>query len=113
VTDETESLDQHRGMAAQQATEARRRTSEVAQDQLALKQRREELEKFLFAEPAAGWDAAVAKARYLLTLFAETPTADDPRYRALIEHVLADFDRLLLATTTANDNDNNTGGRGG
>ena len=32
----------------------------------------------------------------------ETPDADDPRYRTLIEEVLADFDRLL--TATANDN---------
>ena len=108
VMDETESLDQHRGMAAQQATEERRRTSEVMHDQLALKKRREELEKFLFAEPAGSWDAAVAKTRYLLTLFAETPTADDPRYRTLVEQVLADFDHLLLAAATANDNNTDT-----
>ena len=105
MADETESLDEHRGMAAQQATEARRRSSEVVRDQLVLKERREALEKLLFAERAESWDAAVAKARYLLALFADTPTADDPRYRTLIEQLLADFDRLLLATATANDND--------
>ena len=57
---------------------------------------------FLFAAPAENWSAAVAKARYLLTLFAETPSAEDPRYQTLIEELLADFDRLLGAT--ANDN---------
>lgn len=74
------------------------------QDQLALRERRGELEKFLFAEPAENWDAAVAKARYLLALFAETFIADDPRYRTLIDDLLADFDRLLLAGESANDN---------
>jgi hypothetical protein len=102
MTDETSSLDEHRGMAAQRATEVRRQKSGVIKDQLALKERRAELEKFLFAAPADNWAAAVAKARYLLGLFAETPAAEDPRYQTLIEELLADFDRLL--TTTANDN---------
>ena len=102
MTDETSSLDEHRGMAAQRATEARREKSEVRKDQLALRERQEELEKFLFAAPSENWSAAVAKARYLLALFAET-SGDDPRYRTLIDELLADFDRLL--TATANDND--------
>jgi hypothetical protein len=37
----------------------------------------------------------VAKARYLLTLFAQTPAAEDPRRVRLIADVLADFERLL------------------
>ncbi len=56
-------------------------------DQLALKKRREELKSSFLPTPAGSWDAAVAKTRYLLTLFAETPTADDPRYRTLVEQV--------------------------
>jgi hypothetical protein len=109
MTDEPESLDEHRGMAAQRATDARRLTAGVMQDQLALKKRHEELEGLLFAERAESWEAAVAKARYLLSLFADTPTADDPRYRALTEQVLADFDRLLLGAETANDNSTGSG----
>ena len=75
MTDDTSSLDEHRGMAAQRATEVRREKSEVRKDQLALRGRRDELEKFLFAAPAENWSAAVAKARYLLSLFARRPPA--------------------------------------
>jgi len=89
-------------MAAQRATEVRRRKSAVIRDQSALQTRREELEKFLFSAPAENWSDAVAKARYLLGLFAESAAADDRRYRRLIEALLADFGRLLGAT--ANDN---------
>src|SRR5713226_2279311 len=95
VADETSSLDDHRGMAAQRATEARRRKSAVIKDQSALRARREELEKFLFAAPAENWPDAVAKARYLLTLFAESTAADDERYGKLIKALLVDFDHLL------------------
>ena len=42
-------LDEHRGMAAQQATEIRRRLAEVEADQEALRERRTDLEKFLLA----------------------------------------------------------------
>jgi len=102
MTDKTDTLDEHRGMAAQRATEVRRRKSAVIRDQSALQTRREELEKFLFSAPAENWSDAVAKARYLLGLFAESAAADDRRYRRLIEALLADFGRLLGAT--ANDN---------
>ena len=102
MTDDTSSLDEHRGMAAQRATEVRRETSEVRKDQLALRERRDELEKFLFAAPSENWSAAVAKARYLLSQFAMTPSGDDLRYQTLIDELLADFDRLL--TASANDN---------
>jgi len=37
----------------------------------------------------------VAKARYLLILFAQTPAAKDPRRATLIADVFADFKRLL------------------
>jgi ribosomal protein L10 len=46
-------LDEHRGMAAQQATELRRRLAEVEADQAALRARRTELEKFLLTAPAS------------------------------------------------------------
>ena len=105
MVDKTETLDEHRGMAAQRATEVRRRKSAVMKDQSALRTRRDELEKFLFAAPAQDWSDAVAKARYLLGLFAESAATGDRRYRKLIEALLADFDRLL--GVTANDNKTN------
>jgi hypothetical protein len=95
MTDETIELDQRRGMAAQKATELRRLRVEVQNDQAALKERRDALERMLLALPAEGWPEAVEKARYLLGLFAETHAADDPRRRRLIAEVLADFERLL------------------
>jgi hypothetical protein len=72
-------------------------------DQSALKARREELEKFLFAAPAETWSDAVAKARFLIGLLADNPAADDQRYHVLVEALFADFDHLLAAT--ANDNE--------
>ena len=99
MTDRTIDLDVHRGMAAQKATELRRLLVGVQADQAALKARQNELEEMLAALPAAGWPEAVEKARYLLTLFAETPAAEDPRRQRLIADVLADFERLLGDST--------------
>lgn len=87
-------LDEHRGMASQKATEARRHLSEVEADQLALSDRRAELEKFMLAAPATNWAEAVQKVLYLLRLFALTPDAQDPRLKQLIEDVTADLNRL-------------------
>ena len=87
-------LDEHRGMAAQQATELRRRLAEVEADQATLRQRRTELERFLLAMPAVTWEDAAEKARYLITLFATTSLGQDPRRRKLIAGVLDDFRRL-------------------
>lgn len=95
MTDHTIDLDQHRGMAAQKATDLRRLRVEVEADQQSLKSRRDRLEAMLMAAPSAGWPEAVEKARYLLALFAETPAGDDPRRQRLIADVLSDFDRLL------------------
>ena len=82
-------------MAAQKATELRRLVSEVAADRAKLKARQDELEKFLVAAPAAGWPEAAEKARYLLSLFAATLEAQDPRRKTLIASLLADLERLL------------------
>jgi hypothetical protein len=88
-------LDDRRGMAAQKATELRRLVNEVAADHAKLKARQDELEKFLVAAPAANWAEAVEKARYLLTLFAATSEAEDPRRKTIIANLLEDFERLL------------------
>ena len=100
MTDRPIELDSHRGMAAQKATELRRLLSEVAEDRARLKARQDELEKALVAAPAETWADAVEKARYLLSLFAATAEAEDPRRKTLIKHLLEDFERLLGATDT-------------
>ena len=81
-------------MAAQKATETRRLLAEVEANERSLRQRQEELETQLIAEPARTWPEAAEKARYLLRLFASTPFAQDPRRRRLITNVLDDFRRL-------------------
>ena len=94
MTEQTIELDQHRGMAAQKATEIRRLVAEVEADERALRLRQDELEVQLVAVPAATWHDAAEKARYLLGLFASTPVAQDPRRQKLIANVLDDFRRL-------------------
>ncbi len=94
MTEKTIELDQHRGMAAQKATDLRRLLADVEADQRALRDRQEELERRLIAAPAANWPEAAEKARYLLALFATTLAAEDPRRQTLIAAVLADFARL-------------------
>jgi hypothetical protein len=94
ITDDAIVLDEHRGMAAQQATEIRRRLSEVEADQTTLRERRTELEKALIAAPARTWPEAADKARYLIGLLATTTLARDPRRQKLIAGVLDDFARL-------------------
>lgn len=94
MTEKPIDLDQRRGMAAQKATELRRLVAEVASNEKALRLRQDELEAHLLAAPAADWDEAAEKARYLLNLLQATPVAQDPRRQKLIAAVLADFDRL-------------------
>lgn len=94
MTEKTIDLDQHRGMAAQKATDIRRLLSEVEANQEALRLRQDELEAHLLAAPALNWHEAAEKARYLLSLFAATPAAQDPRRQKLIAGVLDDFNRL-------------------
>jgi hypothetical protein len=87
-------LDEHRGMASQKETDARRHLSEVEADQLAVRESQAELEKFLFAAPAKSWTEAASKALYLLRLFAATAHVRDPRIQRLIEDATADLNRL-------------------
>lgn len=94
MTDHPIELDQHRGMAAQKATELRRLVADVEADARALRSRQVALETQLIAVPATSWVEAAGKARYLLGLFAETSVAQDPRRQTLIRNVLADFTRL-------------------
>jgi hypothetical protein len=97
MTDKTIELDQHRGMAAQKATELRRLLADVETNEQTLRDRRNRLEAQLLAAPAESWREAADKASYLLALFAATPDAQDPRRQTLIKAVLADFARLAGA----------------
>lgn len=94
MNDQPISLDHHRGIAAQKATEVRRLLAEVEANEKILRERQAELEAQLIAAPASSWAEAGEKARYLLKLFAATPAAQDPRRQQLIASVLADFARL-------------------
>jgi len=59
MVDHPTSLDAHRGMAAQKATELRRLRSEVEADQAALHARQRDLEDLLAAAPATNWPEAI------------------------------------------------------
>ncbi|MBK5958278.1 hypothetical protein CCR97_08645 [Rhodoplanes elegans] len=98
MTDDPIELDQHRGMAAQKATELRRLRVDVEANAKALMERQTELETHLLAAPAQTWPEAAEKAHYLLTLFAASPAAQDPRRQRLISDVLEDFRRLSNET---------------
>ena len=87
-------LDERRGMAAQKATELRRLLADVQANEQALRATQEKLESQMLAAPASSWPEAAEKARYLLTLFAASSAAEDPRRQKLIAALLEDFDRL-------------------
>ena len=87
-------LDERRGMTAQKATEIRRLRSEVEAQRAALRRRQAELEEHFLAGPAATWEEAAEKARYLIMLLADMPEGRDPRRRKIIAGVLDDFTRL-------------------
>jgi hypothetical protein len=94
MTEKTIELDQHRGMAAQKATDLRRLMADVEANEKALRSRQDELEAHMLAAPARNWPDAAEKARYLLNLFAASLAAQDPRRQKLIAAVLDDFERL-------------------
>jgi len=98
MTDKPVDLDQHRGMAAQKATSLRRLLAEVAANEQALRVAQDELERQLIAAPAESWEDAAEKVRYLLAVFAATPSGQDPRRQTLIKAVLDDFSRLSRET---------------
>ena len=58
MTDKPVDLDQHRGMAAQKATELCRLLAEVAANEQALRETQDQLEAQLIAAPASTWEEA-------------------------------------------------------
>ena len=87
-------LDKHRGMAAQKATDIRRALAEVEAHALILRERQGEVETELLSVPAASWPEAVAKARYVLNLYAASLAPGDTHHRDLVKTVLEDLTRL-------------------
>lgn len=70
MSDEPLELDRHRGRAAQQAINIRRALAEVENNARDLRDRQRVLKNQLLSVPAASWQDAAAKARYLLNLYA-------------------------------------------
>jgi hypothetical protein len=98
MSDKPVDLDQRRGMAAQKATELRRLVADVEANNRALRLRQDQLEAHLVAAPAANWNEAAEKMRYVLKVFADAIDAEDTRRQKLIATVLADLDRLSAET---------------
>ena len=74
-------VDQHRGMAAQKATDIRRVLADVEANAKMLRDRQTAVESQLLAVPATSWAEAAAKARYVLNFKAIS-------YRFLAERAL-------------------------
>jgi len=88
-------LDRRRGKTALKATEDRRqRLEDVLAHHAALARRQDELEQCLMAGPSTTPSEAIARARYLLHLFAATSEGQEPRRRELIALALEDLTRL-------------------
>ena len=87
-------LDKHRGMAAQKATDIRRVVTEIEANAKLLRDRQGAVEMQILAVPATSWSEAVAKARYILNLYAAGLAPTDAHHRDLVTAVLADLTRL-------------------
>jgi len=99
VTEIPIDLDKHRGMAAQKATDIRRVLADVEANAKLLRDKQGVVEIQLLAVPAASWSEAVAKARYVLNLYAAGLSPTDTHHRDLVAAVLADFSRLSVEET--------------
>ena len=97
MTDKTIDLDGRRGMEAKKATDLRRLLAEVEANERTLRIRQDELEAHLADAPAASWEEAAEKVRYVLGVYAGTLAAEDTRRRTLVEGVLEDLERLSSA----------------
>ena len=91
-------LDKHRGMAAQKATDIRRVLADVEANARLLRDSQAAVELQLLEVPASSWPEAVAKARYVLNLYAAGLAPTDTHHRDLVTAVLAVLTRLASAT---------------
>ena len=94
MTDKSIDLDQHRGSAAQKASDPCRLLAEVEANERALHLRQDELE-FASGRGAGGRTGTkLPEGALSCTFFATTLAAQDPRRQKLIAAVLNDFERL-------------------
>jgi hypothetical protein len=93
------SIDRHRGMAAQKATDIRRVLADVEANAKMLRDKQGVVEIQILSAPAASWSEAVAKARYVLNLYSAGLSPTDTHHRDLVAAVLADFARLAVDET--------------
>jgi hypothetical protein len=82
-------------MVARKSAEMRRQLTAADTGHAAPRAGHEELVHLLLTVPATAWVEALAKARYLLVLFAQTPAAKGPRRARPVADVFAGFGRLL------------------
>jgi len=94
MTDTPIELDKHRGMAAQKATDIRRVIADVEANAKLLRDKQGVVEIEILSAPATSWSEAVAKARYVLNLYAAGLAPTDTHHRDLVAAVLADLTRL-------------------
>jgi hypothetical protein len=94
VSEDPIELDKHRGMAAQKATDIRRVVTEIEANAKLLRDRQGAVEMQILAVPATLVSEAVAKARYVLNLYAAGLAPTDAHHRDLVAAVLADLTRL-------------------
>jgi hypothetical protein len=94
MTDIPINLDKHRGMAAQKATDIRRVIADVEANAKLLRDKQGVVELEILGAPATSWAEAVAKARYVLNLYAAGLAPTDTHHRDLVAVVLADLTRL-------------------
>lgn len=87
-------LDEHRGMAAQKATDIRRVIAEVEANAKLLRDKQGVVEIEILAVPAISWPEAVAKASYVLNLYSASLAPTDTHHRDLVAAVLVDLTRL-------------------
>jgi hypothetical protein len=81
-------------MAAQKATDIRRVILDVEANAKLLREHQAAVELQLLEVPAETWAEAVAKARYVLNLYAAGLPPADTHHRDLVTVVLADLTRL-------------------
>jgi hypothetical protein len=72
----------------------RRALADVEANAKMLRERQSAVEAELLAVPATSWVEAVAKARYVLNLYAASLPVADSHHRDLVAAVLADLARL-------------------
>ena len=94
MTDEPSDLDRHRGRAAQKATDLRRSPADAESSARVLRERQAALENQLMSIAATSWPEAVAKASYVLNLYAAGLSPADTHHRDLVSAIFADFARL-------------------